>query len=269
MPPCQIPFTRPCGSISPAASTRRPGSIKTLGLAPNYAKVYNSLGRTLAKKGLPDEAIAAYGETIRLQPDDVLALTSLANLHQKQRRLDKAELYFRQALEGRRKALGEKHAHTAGCCIRLALFLRDGKRTPDAAIPYFRTALAMYLAAEGENSKGAAIVLRDLAFTLHLTKQDGEVEALYRRAPAVPADTWFRPSDRAEAVHRLAAFLTENRDCPWAEPLWLGLWEWIKAHPDNTAFGLNEAEIAPKVTAFSMAWGKAEEAGPWTRKKPK
>jgi len=92
------------------------------------------------------------------------------------------------------------------------------------------------------------------------------VEALYRRALALPPEAWLDPTDRPDTVHRLAQFLTEKAEHARAEPLWLELWRWIEANPKNTNFGLTRSGIAPEVSAFYKAWGKADVAEQWARK---
>jgi tetratricopeptide (TPR) repeat protein len=232
--------------------------LKAIELEPKFALAHNNLGWALQAQGKVDEAIAYYLKAIELDPKVAHAHGNLIIALQAEEKVDEAIAYFRKAiwLDPGNAA----HYH------RLALCLRDRKRDPAAAVAFFRAALAASIATGGEKSSGTANILRDLAFTLHLVKEDEEVEALYRRALALPAAAWWYPADRPDTVHRLAEFLTEKAEHARAEPLWLELWRWVEANPENTVFGLTKSEIAPQVSAFYKAFGKADVAEQWARK---
>lgn len=58
---------------------------------PKSAKVQNMLGWQLQKQGLQDEAIAAYQEAQRLDPNYILPYSNLAAIHKRSGNLDKAQ----------------------------------------------------------------------------------------------------------------------------------------------------------------------------------
>src|SRR5438105_13826318 len=64
---------------------------KALQIDPNYQDALHGLGMALFDRGRVDGAIAAGKELIEIDPDDILAHTSLSVFYQSQGRIEEAE----------------------------------------------------------------------------------------------------------------------------------------------------------------------------------
>ena len=64
---------------------------KALEVDPAYQDALHGLGIALFNRGLLDEAIAAAKRLIQIDPDDILAHTSLSMFYQSQGRIEEAE----------------------------------------------------------------------------------------------------------------------------------------------------------------------------------
>jgi tetratricopeptide (TPR) repeat protein len=64
---------------------------KALEVDPNYQDALHGLGMALFNHGLVDDAISAAKRLIEIDPDDVLAHTSLSMFYQAQGRIEEAE----------------------------------------------------------------------------------------------------------------------------------------------------------------------------------
>ena len=262
------------GELIPAETLYRQAmeaQVKLLGENhPDTARAFGAFGVFLARKGdyagaepFLIKSASAFRKLGDAQ-NTVTMLKNQAQLRMYQRRFEDAAVVLKDALEIGTRVLGELNPLTIDTLDKLA---NCHQETSDhiAASEYYRRALAAFTATTGEKSQGAAFALRGLAFNLHRAKRDEEVEALYRRALAIPSETWGPPDQRADALHRFAEFLTDVKRYADAEPFWLELWDWIKAHPQNTAFDLTRAEIAPQVAGLYQAWGKEDLAEKWMR----
>ncbi len=68
-------------------------------MRPNSPRAYQLLKLAMERNAIPDEALACYREALRLKPDNVGMLGSIADLFAKTGQLDEQIATLRQALE--------------------------------------------------------------------------------------------------------------------------------------------------------------------------
>src|SRR5260370_33483345 len=80
-------------------SRMRSRSCKAIALKPNYARVYNNLGSTLAQKGDLAEAIQAFEAGLKQAPDDLQLHLNLGLALGKKGDAEAAIVHFQNVLE--------------------------------------------------------------------------------------------------------------------------------------------------------------------------
>lgn len=126
---------------------------------------HNNLGRALAERGQPDQAIEHFRRAVEIRPSYVHARYNLGNLLMRQNRLTEAEQQLRQVVE-EQAGLARAHSDLGNC------LLRQGK-TAEAEQQY-REAL--------EIDPSFADVHYNLAMALHHQGRVKEAEEYYRQA---------------------------------------------------------------------------------------
>ena len=97
------------------------------------------------------------------------------------RHLDCAEALFREALEGRRETLGDRHPHTLDSIYGLGMLLQTQGRLGDA-IPLFREELQGCAARYGkghEETRGSARNLVEVLTEAGRQREADEIAATY------------------------------------------------------------------------------------------
>jgi Flp pilus assembly protein TadD len=178
---------------------------------PNDVEPHLSAGPLLEKLGDTAGAEKEYREALALDPASVDASIGLANLYMKTRRFPEAETMLR--------SLASSRPQDPAVHVQLARLLAANGRNEDA-IAEFQNALKI--------SPEDADVTRDLADLYFASRKFAEAEPLYRQLLAVHPDN-------ADLHHALAKSLLNQRKFPEAEQELLAA---IKIKPDlGPAYG--------------------------------
>jgi tetratricopeptide (TPR) repeat protein len=137
----------------------------TLEGSPLSIVAHNNLGRALAERGQPEQAIEHFGRAVEIRPSYAQARYNLGNLLMRQGRLTEAEPQLRQVVE-QQPGLARAHSDLGNCLLRLG-------KTKEAEQRY-REAL--------EIDPVFADVHYNLAMALHRQNRMDEAEEHYRQA---------------------------------------------------------------------------------------
>jgi arylsulfatase A-like enzyme/cytochrome c-type biogenesis protein CcmH/NrfG len=108
---------------------------------PHHAEGYLVLGQALEMQGRTQDAVAAYEEAARINPNETASLVALAQIAEARSQWDTAERHYREALDS--------NAPSADAALRLAALYYDRGRTADAHATLSKTGL---LEAAGTNA---------------------------------------------------------------------------------------------------------------------
>ena len=210
-----------------ALTTRR----KTLSPAhPDTAASLNNLGFWLKARGDHVQAEARYREALQMreallaalqraparthkqlvEAHDALAQTknNLAALFRATKRLDQAQRYYREALDERRRWLGDDHPQVAKLFNNLGKFFQDRGNYAEAE-RHLRESLRMLRAGLGDEHHFIARALDSLAEVLFLRAQFDEAESTCRQALAMRrkllGDDHPRVAESRELLQRIRA----------------------------------------------------------------
>src|SRR5206468_4662581 len=139
--------------------------------SPVAADAYLLIGRIHALNDRPDDAITAYGEVLKRQPQPLAAELALAALHLSVGTLDKAMTYVQQAL-----AIQPQSVEGRELMVRILLARKDLPKAKEALVS---------LEKDYPNSAGV------LNLRANLQEAEGHVEAAresYSRVSAVAPD---------------------------------------------------------------------------------
>ncbi len=147
-------------------------------------------------------------------------LVNLAAVHRRQGRPGDAETLLREALEHRRRTLGESHPLTAVALARLGGLLLDHLGRPDEAEAAFAEALAIQSEAFGLDHPARAEALGGLAAVFEGRGETEQAEALLREATRILLAGLGEDHPLALAgVEALAGHLRRGGRLDEAEPL--------------------------------------------------
>jgi tetratricopeptide (TPR) repeat protein len=164
-------------------------------------------------------ATAALPATGKLALSGVVDLNAAGKAAYDKGQFAEATDSFRQALELRRRWLGERHPSTATSYNDLAVVLRSCGDLPDAEAMH-RKALAIRLEALGEGHPETAASYNNLGTVLLERGDLPGAEAMLRKALAIKIGVLGeRHLDTAMSYHSLAAVLDERGDLPGAEAI--------------------------------------------------
>jgi tetratricopeptide (TPR) repeat protein len=144
--------------------------------APNNWRTQYEYGRLLMEQGRKDEAIAAFQESIRLEPMKGPPRLHLAQIYMERGQLDEAEVHLRAATKA-----GERSIVAAG--FRQLGFLYESRRQPRFAILHFEAAARLMpswsiarkrLAALYERDKNWKGAAREYEAVIKLAKESGD-----------------------------------------------------------------------------------------------
>jgi tetratricopeptide (TPR) repeat protein len=189
----------------------------------DVARSLLQLGNTLHRRTNPVEVQAVYREGLaicdRLPDSDERSLVEADLLQdlglelQQPGRMEEAEAVGRQALELKRKLLGNNHASTAEALEVLALGLKDEGKLVEAEV-FYREALATYLKLLGKDHHLVGRALRGLGATLSEQGRLVEAESHLREALATQRNDKF---DVTWTLHYLAQVLERQGKLAEAE----------------------------------------------------
>ncbi|MEM7586423.1 MAG: serine/threonine-protein kinase [Acidobacteriota bacterium] len=195
------------------------------------ARVLDTLGEIHRKLGLFDRAGPLLEEALatrrRLAQGSRGELEVAASLHHlgllqlDGGRLDAAETALTEALELRRRRLGEASLETSDSLNSLGLVRRKQRRLEEAT-QLFRRALAVRRELLGDEHLETTATLNNLASVLRQEGELEEAEALYREVLAVRRRALEGQHPRlATTLNNLARVLRERKAYAEAEPLYL------------------------------------------------
>ncbi len=195
------------------------------------ARVMDTLGEIYRKLGLFDqsrplleEALATRRRLLRgARADEEVSasLQHLGMLHLNRGRLEKAEMALVEALELRKKRLGEMSLETSDSLNGLGLVRQEQGRLAEASA-FFRRALTVRRRLLGDDHLKATASLNNLAGVLRLEGELEEAEALYREVLAVRRHSLDEKHPRlATTLNNLARVLRERGEFAEAETLYL------------------------------------------------
>jgi tetratricopeptide (TPR) repeat protein len=156
-----------------------PDDVDTLG-------TMSELGRFLMNRGKYADAVKVLGETVDAQRrvgDPALAgtLTNLGVVLTRQREFAAAEPYLREALEIKRRTLGEDHPLTVSDVANLAALIMDMDKLAEAE-PLAREALAKSRLIFGDEHASTLKAMNTLGQVLFRLNRFTQTEPLYREA---------------------------------------------------------------------------------------
>jgi len=150
-------------------------------------------GRQALERGDPAEAerlfLAAVAKSERFGADDArpaVALYQLAQAEQAQRKFDRAELHYGQALTRLQQVKGETHPEVAAVLNNLGVLHRLHGQYAEAE-PLLKRALAIKEQALGAGHPDVALSLNNLAMVYDTQGRYDQAEPLYQRALAIRA----------------------------------------------------------------------------------
>ncbi|NEQ48649.1 MAG: tetratricopeptide repeat protein, partial [Leptolyngbya sp. SIO3F4] len=155
-----------------ALATRRRLRSLFSGTHPAVRSLNNQAGFFLQDQGVDGEAEIAQ------------ILNNLAGLYDNQGRYGKAEPLYEQALEMRKRLLGDNHPDVAASLNNLARLYTNQGRDGEAE-PLYQRALAMNKRLLGETHPAIAVSLNNLAGLYTSQERYGEAEPLYQQALAM------------------------------------------------------------------------------------
>jgi tetratricopeptide (TPR) repeat protein len=148
-----------------------------------------------------DRAVAGYSRLPQSEAELGIALTELANAHYYAGRLDLSQSLNERVLVLDRKAYGDAHPAVADDLINLGA-IADALGRPEAAVPRYREALAIFEQWYGPRHMETASAMTGLAQVLLRVKQSDEALELFTRSLEVYQATY------KESHPRLAMALT-------------------------------------------------------------
>ena len=166
---------------------------------------------------------AGYAALLKL-PKEERAVSALQNalaiLLKDQGKLSEAEPLYREALAGRRKALGDDHPDTLGSVNNFACLLQDQGKLSEAE-PLYRKALAGRRKALGDDHPDTLTSLSNFAILLKAQGKLSEAEPLYRDALAGRRKALGNEHpDTLRSVGNFAILLSDQGKLSEAEPLY-------------------------------------------------
>lgn len=203
---------------------------------PDYCARLNALALVLQAQDRDDEAEALHlkaldlsrrladGVAVGSHPATIDCLTGLAQLAERQGRLEMAERHYRQALQLEQTLIGRTHPDFAGRICALAEVVRAQRRLPEAET-LFRTALEIDRATIGAAHRDYGIGLNNLAGVVEAQGRPAEAENLYATALAIFRETLGDLHPATQKVTRnfralIAAHLPGSAHRPGVEALW-------------------------------------------------
>ncbi|NEQ70120.1 MAG: CHAT domain-containing protein, partial [Symploca sp. SIO2D2] len=195
--------------------------------------------------------------------DVATSLNNLAGLYESQGRYEEAEPLYHQALEMRRRILGQEHRDVASSLNNLAFLYKSQGRYEEAE-PLYRQALEMWRRLLGQEHPDVATSLNNLALLYKSQGRYKEAENLLRQALEMRRRLLGQEHpDVASSLNNLAGLYSSQGRYEEAEPLYRQTVEMMKRilgqeHPD-VATGLNNLAF------LYSSQGRYEEAEPLYR----
>ena len=181
----------------------------------------NAAVHGLLRDWLADSGRAALGKLPKEQRGTLPLISNLARLLRDQGRLADAEPLYLEALDARRKALGDRHPDTLTSINGLALLLRAQGRLGEAE-PLYLEALVARRETLGDRHAMTLTSINNLALLLSDLGRLGDAEPLYLEALAARRETLGdRHPKTLVSINNLALLLSDLRRWEEAEPLYI------------------------------------------------
>ena len=171
------------------------------------ARLLNNVGQVHDARGALPEALASYGEALRLKvelpPDHPALATTLLNLgtvHGKLGQLDEAEADLQESLEIFERAHGPDHPAVADPLTNLGNVAR-ARGEPKAAVAAYRRAVQIREAAGSPTSPTLATPLSNLGVVLSSIGEHAEAEAIHGRVVRLFEEAHGRDHSRTASAY--------------------------------------------------------------------
>lgn len=153
------------------------------------AQLLQSVASTLRSLGLLEISVDPQQRAMMIRrrelgddhPDTLRSIINMGYLLRRQGRLDDAEPYYREALDGFRLALGDDHPETMSAINNLGVLLRHQGKL-DEAEPFYRQALEGQRRALGDDHVDTLISVSNLGSLLRGQGKLDEAEQYFREA---------------------------------------------------------------------------------------
>ncbi len=176
-------------------------------------------------------------------------------------KLKEAEPYYRQALEGNRRVLGDDHPNTLNSIKNMGGLLKSMGKLDEAEL-YYREVLEINRRKLPEGHGSIASTLIQLGQILIAQEKFKEAESMLRecvaiRKNALPADHWLLPN----TASTLGEAISGQGEFSEAEPLLLDAFETLESRASAIPPAYSEVrlrEAAERITNLYDAWHTAE-----------